>query len=88
MTFEVGPGRLLRGFFSSQTNKADIFFSRKQCKKNWGGDYILQDFFFHFNQEWDGLQMSPQVHPALHGGLILCKMFIIVQYLPALALNI
>ena len=32
--------------------------------------------------------MSPQVHPALHGGLILCKMFIIVQYLPALALNI
>ena len=48
-------------------------------KKLGGGDYILQDFFFHFNQEWDGLQMSPQVHPALHGGLILCKMFIIVQ---------
>ena len=32
--------------------------------------------------------MSPQVHPALHGGLILCKMLIIVQYLPALALSI
>ena len=79
MTFEVGPGRLLGGFFSSQTNKADIFSVENSAKKIGGGDYILQDFFFHFNQEWDGLQMSPQVHPALHGGLILCKMFIIVQ---------
>ena len=80
MTFEVGPGRLLGGFFSSQTNKADIFSVENSAKKiGGGGDYILQDFFFHFNQEWDGLQMSPQVHPALHGGLILCKMFIIVQ---------
>ena len=68
-------GRLIRGnnFFSSQTNKADIFSVENSAKNlGRGGRYILQDFF-HFNQEWEGPQ-----HPALHSGLILCKMFIIV----------
>ena len=61
--------------FSPHRPTRQIFFQSKTVQKIWGGegDYILQDFF-HFNQEWEGPQ-----HPALHSGLILCKIFIIVQ---------
>ena len=48
LTFEVGPGRLLRGFFSSQTNKADIFSVENSAKKIGGGGEIISSRIFFF----------------------------------------
>ena len=43
---------MARIFFYPLTNKGNIFFSPKQRQYVFG-DYLLQDFFFHSNKEWD-----------------------------------